>query len=372
MRRQLLIVLLCVISHLTLAPASAEDLLVAVQQPPRVETYSIDGKSGAIKLKSTVELPGAPGPMSITKDKTRLYVAIRIPGEKGKRASSGVATLSRAANGELKVIGSAPLPEFPTYLSIDATGQWLLSAHYGPGQCAVIPVKDGVAQGEFAQVVKTASQAHCIVIEKQNRFAFVPHTNPNKVFQFKIDSKAGKLIPNDPPTVDGPDEDHQYHQPRHIDFHPTLSRAYTANERGGGISVWNYDSKNGTLKLAQTLSSLPPTFNGKSAAADVHVTANGRFVYVSNRDLESDTSKAQDTLAGYSIDPNSGRVKSIGFFRTGHFPRSFAINGSSEFVYAGGQRSNDVSIYRIQTSGALQKIGTQETTQVPIWLMCVK
>jgi 6-phosphogluconolactonase len=369
MRRLILIVLLCLTSQPT--SSNAEDLLVAVQRPPRVETYAIDGKSGAIKLKSTVELPGSPGPMTLTKDKTRLYVAVRIPGEKGKRSSSGVATLSRAANGELKVISSKPLPAFPTYLSIDATGKWLLSAHYGEGQCAVIPVKNGVAQGEFVQIAKTDSRAHCIVIEKQNRFAFVPHTSPNKVFQFKIDSNAGKLIPNNPASADGPDEDHDYHQPRHIDFHPTLSRAYTANERGGGISVWNFNSKNGTLKLAQTLSSLPPTFKGKSAAADVHVTANGKFVYVSNRDLESDSSKAQDTLAGYSIDPESGRVKLIGFSRTGHFPRSFAINGSSEFVYVGGQRTHDVSIYRIQTSGELKKIGSQEAAQVPIWIMCV-
>lgn len=367
MRRLFLSLLAVVMLH---NAAAAEDLLVAIKQPPRIETYEIDAANGGIKLKSTVVLPGAPGPMAMTNDKSRLYVAIRIPGEKGKRATSGVATLSRSKQGELKVLHSATLPAFPTYLSIDATGRWLFTAHYSEGQCGVIPVHDTIAQGQFSQVVKTEKTAHCIVLDKTNRFAFAPHTNPNKVFQFRIDAKAGKLIANDPASVDGPDEDHMYHQPRHIDFHPTQKTAYTANERGGGLSVWDYDSASGTLKLAQTLTSLPAGFTGRSAAADVHVSANGKFVYVSNRDLSAKNTRG--TLAGYSIDAKTGRAKATGIFKTGVVPRSFVINHSSQFVYVGGQNSNDITTHRIdQKTGQLSEVATRDAESTPIWLMCV-
>lgn len=375
LQRFVLLVLFFVVTKANpMKTANAEDLLVAVQRSPRIETYSIDAATGAIKLKSTVELPGTPGPMTITRDKKILYVATRLPAADGQPARPGVTTLSRSTDGELKVIGTASIPAAPTYLSIDATGKWLFTAHYGEGQCAVIPVKDRIAQGEFSQVLKTDSRAHCIVLDKTNHFAFVPHTLPNKVFQFKIDAEAGKLVANDPSAANGPDVDHLYHEPRHIDFHPTLSMAYTSNERGGGISAWNYDAKKGTLELAQTLSSLPTDFKGNSAAADVHVSANGKFVYVSNRDVTQAGSKSgQDTLAGYSIDAATGRVTLIDFFKTGHVPRSFAINHSSQYVYVGGQQSNDLTIYKInQQNGRLEQTGVQPADAVPIWLMCVE
>ena len=92
---------------------------------------------------------------------------------------------------------------------------------------------DGVCTGELLDHHKTARTAHCIEVDPSGKYVFVPHTAPNRVYQFRLDRKAGKLIPNDPPFVDGPDKGHKYHEPRHYAHHPTLNMAYTSNENGG-------------------------------------------------------------------------------------------------------------------------------------------
>jgi 6-phosphogluconolactonase len=47
--------------------------------------------------------------------------------------------------------------------------------------------------------------------------------------------------------------------------------------------VFDYDAARGQLKQKQSVSALPPDFQGKPAAADLHVTPDGRFLYGSER-----------------------------------------------------------------------------------------
>ncbi|MCH8235197.1 MAG: beta-propeller fold lactonase family protein [Chloroflexi bacterium] len=89
--------------------------------------------------------------------------------------------------------------------------------------------------------------------------------------------------------------------------------AYTSNENGGGITAWKFDPQQGTLKRLQKLSTLPPDYDGESAAADIKITPDGRFAYVSNRDVSKRKKgeSMRDTLAAVSLDPETGRMKII-------------------------------------------------------------
>jgi 6-phosphogluconolactonase len=178
-----------------------------------------------------------------------------------------------------------------------------------------------------------------------------------------------------PPKVEGPDADHRYHEPRHLAFHPKLNKVYTSNERGGGISLWNHDLKTGQLKLEQTLCTLPKDFPEKGgAAADVHVTPNGKFVYVSNRDYSQRPKgeSQQSTIAGFRIDTQSGKLSPIGTFPTEHAPRSFCIDKTGNFLFVGGQHTHKLAAYRIDPcSGELTHLQTIDTPKAPIWLTTV-
>ncbi len=56
--------------------------------------------------------------------------------------------------------------------------------------------------------------------------------------------------------------------------------------------------------------------------------------YVSNRDLtkRKEGEAPKDTLTGVSLDPETGKMKLIGYYPTAHFPRSICIDSTGNFI----------------------------------------
>ena len=355
--------------------AQAEQhLFLANQQDSRIDNFTLDPETGVLKKFETIEMPGNPGAMVFSQDKMHLYVAMQTGS--GKDRGWGISTLKRGEGNSWKVVGTAKAPMRAPYLTVDSEKRFVLGAHYGDGKVSVQRIKNGVVTDEVTDIRETEVTAHCIELSADDRYAYVPHTRPNKVYQFRFDARNGKLTPNDPAFVSGPATNKNFHMPRHIAFHPTLKMAFTSNERGGGISSWNFSRKNGRLKRRQTLSSLPPDFEGPAAAADIHISPNGKLAIVSNRHLIPRNAPAgapnKDTLAVFSIDLKSGKLRSTGHFATENMPRSIDIDQTGNFVFAAGQRSNKLAAYRIDyRAGSLERIATYETGRTPIWVECL-
>jgi 6-phosphogluconolactonase len=362
--------LFLMIAPFSIARVRADQLLyLASTEDKTIVGYEIDAETGKLTRKFATDLPGNAGPLAFSPNSSFIYAAMTGLDD-GK---AGVGTLKRAKDGSLKLLKTATIRSRAPYIRADKTGRYLLAAHYGAGDVTTYRIADGICTSELLDHHTTEKTAHCIEIDPSGQFVFVPHTSPNKVYQFRLDGKTGKLIPNDPPFAVGPDEDHKYHAPRHYAHHPKLNVAYTSNENGGGITAWKFDPKKGTLERIQTLSTLPPDYDGSSAAADINLTPDGRFAYVSNRDVtkRKEGEATKDTLAGVSLDPQTGKMKLIGYFPTAHFPRSFCVDLTGEFVYSAGQRSNTLHAYKInQDSGKLTPIAQYETGGTPIWVMC--
>ncbi len=353
---------------------SAQFLFLANQSDGRIDVFNDNTDTGDLSSAQPIKTPGNPGAMVFSHDKKRLYVAMQTGG--GKDRGWGIATLEQAKPGDWKVAGLAKAPMRAPYLTVDSRNRFVLGAHYGDGKVSVQRIVNGIVTDEVTHIVETEVTAHCIELSADDRFAYVPHTRPNKVCQFKLDADTGRLAPNNPAFVSGPATNQNFHMPRHIAFHPTLKMAFTSNERGGGISSWDFNPKNGRLKRRQTLSSRPPGFEGSSSAADIHVSPNGKLVIVSNRvPLPRNAPKGtpnQDTLAVFSIDPKNGALKSTGHFPTVNVPRSFDIDQTGRFVYAAGQRSDQLASYRVDyQTGKLIRMATRDTGRVPIWVECV-
>jgi len=344
-------------------------LYLASTQDKMIVAYELNSETGKLTKKLSVHLPGNAGSMAFSPDTSFVYAAMTGL-DKDK---AGVATLKRAKDGSLKLLATANITTRAPYIRADKSGRYLLAAHYGAGDVTTYRIKDGICTDVLLDHKVTEKTAHCIEVDDSGKFVFVPHTSPNKIYQFKLNTDTGKLIPNDPAFVVGPDEDHLYHQPRHIAHHPKLKMAYTSNERGGGITAWKFDDKKGTLAKIQTLSTLPPDYEGESAAADIKITPDGRFAYVSNRDVtkREEGEVKKDTLAGVAIHPKTGRMKIVGHFATASFPRSFCIDLTGSFIFAAGQRDATLVSYRIDSkTGTLNQLATYKTGSVPIWVMC--
>jgi len=109
------------------------------------------------------------------------------------------------------------------------------------------------------------------------------------------------------------------------------------------------------------VSALPFDFTGQPAAADLHLTPDGRFLYASVR--------ASNTLSAFTVEPDTGTLAPIGSTPTEEQPRGFNIDPSGRYLLAVGQRSHRMSSYRIDPgSGVLTRLKRYPTGRNPNWV----
>lgn len=242
----------------------------------------------------------------------------------------------------------------PCHLLLDRTGRNLLVANYSAGNVALIRVDaDGrlgapqSVQQHRGQSVNPARQkgphAHAVTLDPAERFLFVCDLGIDKVMVYRFDAEKGTLIPNDPafaPLKPGAG-------PRHMAFRPDGRFAYVVNELDSTVTAFAYDGSGGRLTEIQTVTTLPATFTGRSTTAEILVHPNGRLLYASNR--------GHDTLARFTIDPDSGRLTATGHHPTGgKTPRHFGLDPTGTLLAMGNQGTDTIVLARIdQATGAL-------------------
>ena len=327
---------------------------VSMAPEQKIQVYRLDATNGTLTAVESTAVEGTPGALAVDPRKSFLFAS--------HRSTSTLASYRiDAATGKLTRLSTAALPagENAANVSTDRSGRWLLSASYAGGKVVVHPLNDdGVIQSPAVQTVATAPTAHCIAIDRENRYVFVPHVAPNAVFQFRLDATKGMLT-----AAGQAPGGKEKAGPRHLAFHPTSDLAFTSDEQGSSITAYRFDPAAG-LKPVQTLSTLPPDFTGQNTTAEVKVHPSGKFVWVSNR--------GHDSLAGFAID-SSGKLSPLGQTPTEKTPRSFDIDPTGRFAFGAGEGSGKLAVFRIDPdNGKLSRLKTYDVGQSLTWVLAVK
>jgi 6-phosphogluconolactonase len=327
----------------------------------------VDADTGQLTRRGEIPAAGGPSVLAISPDHRVLYVGHRnVPSISSFRIDQSGGGLA-----PVRVITPA---HAPTFLALDRTGAWMLSAYYQGGFAAVHRIAaDGSVTGEPTEWLATAVGAHAIQTDPTNSFAFVPHIarlndnvlepprdNPgsNMIAQFRFDAGTGRLRANSPARV----EPAERLGPRHLCFHPTQNLVFFANEQGCGVTSYRLDPARGTLTAEQTVSSLPEGFSARNTCSQIHLTPSGRFLYVANR--------GHNSIAGFSVDAPHARLAPLGRVPTEAVPGAFALDPSGNFLFAAGTVSGRLAAYRInQETGALTPLATYEAGQRPAALL---
>jgi 6-phosphogluconolactonase (cycloisomerase 2 family)/sugar lactone lactonase YvrE len=328
-------------------------LFVSLLREKKIVTFERDPQSGELSRRGETACPAEPAFLSTSPDRRTLLASFRSTGQ--------LASFRIEPDGSLKPVSVVDGGEDPAYLLADHTGRFLLSAYYAADKVTVHTLSpDGTIGKTALQTILTADKAHGFAVDSENRFAFVPHTGANRIYQFYFNERTGRLTASHTPSVTTPDEDH----PRHIALHPSDRWAYVSNEAGDSIGVFEVDQATGMLQRIQTLSTLPDDFDGSlNATARCEITPYGRFVYVANR--------GHDSIACFAIDQETGRVTSLGQELTEQTPRSFTIDPTGRYLYAAGQSSGKVAAYSIRDDGTLDRFATYESGPVSWWALAV-
>lgn len=339
-------------------PPTRQALYLSCKDGKSLLVYNIDPATGQLKETQRVELPGQPGPITLTDDSKHLYAALRSP--------SRIVPFNRdTVTGQLTMLEPTSVPDFPTYLDIDATGKVAITASYGPGAIHTFAInEDATIVGKPIQTTKTEKTAHACLIDPTNRFVYIPHTTPNSIYQFSFNAKAGKLTPIQPIVVKGGGKPNQPAGPRHYTFHPSLGIVYVVNELDSSVSAYEWNKQTGTLTRFQSLTTLPANFTTRNTCADIHLTPDGKFLYASNR--------GHDSIAAYKLDED-GLMSFIDWFKTEPIPREFAIDQKGQYLYSAGLKSHKLAAYAIDSNtGRLSRIGNYDTPEGPIWVEVVE
>ena len=142
----------------------------------------------------------------------------------------------------------------------------------------------------------------------------------------KFDAASGRLSPNTPGEI----ATKKGAGPRHLAFHPSGRFLYLITETTATIGAYAIDQKNGTLKELQFVDMLAGTPKEPPAAADLHVTPDGKFLYGSER--------RSNILVGFRIDPHKGTLTLAERCATETTPRGFGIEPARQVPARGRAR----------------------------------
>lgn len=343
-----------------------------------------DGDIGAYRLepdgalKDLARVPAARlvMPMAISPDRRLLYAAVR-----SKPYAVHVYAID-AASGALEPVSVSPLAESFPFITLDKTGRFLLGASYGAHLVSVNAVDhDGRVAAQPLQVIPVGRNAHAIRIDATNRFVFVPTLGSDAIFEFVFDANTGRLASNTPAVA----LMNESTGPRHFVFSPDNRFVYVLSELLASVTTFALDGTTGTLSELRSTSGLPSDTRltpgaprvplGSSSApprntdndiwaSDIHITPDGKFLYIAER--------TSSTLSAFTVDTQSGALTYVGSTPTEKQPRGFAIDPSGKFLIASGEQSDTISVYAIdQSNGALRMLQKYPTGKGSNWIEIV-
>jgi 6-phosphogluconolactonase len=149
--------------------------------------------------------------------------------------------------------------------------------------------------------------------------------------------------------------------PRHMAISPDGRFLYATTEAGGRVVCFAVDPASGRLTEKSSIGMMPDSFSGGPLTADIHLTPDGRFLYATERKL--------DTIVAYRVDQPSGALSLIEATTTEKVPRAFAIAPDGSFLVVLGEDSGKMAAYAIdRDTGKLVKGVELALGQKPNWI----
>ncbi|MGE8150400.1 lactonase family protein [Pseudomonas vancouverensis] len=314
---------------------------------------SFDSATGQVNPKPLQVIKAQnPSWLTLSKDQRHLFaVNENGPGQKdpvGRVSSYAIDPKTH----ELSLISQVQsLGDEPTHSSLSADASHLFVSNYSVaedpgGTLAVLPV---AADGKLQAVVQMRSHpasrinperqasahVHSTILSPDGQYVFSNDLGADRVYAYRYDPQANPqlpLTPATPPFVQLPAGS----GPRHLLFSADGKHAWLTMEMSAQVAVFDYHD--GTLGQTQMVDLAAGQAVSDKAAAALHASADGKFLYVSNRGTANQ-------LLVFAIDPATGHLKELQRRSVeGDHPREFTLDPSGKFLLIANQKSNQIVI----------------------------
>jgi len=327
-----------------------------------IYVYDYNGKTAETKLKSTTKALN-PSYLALSKDRKFVY-AVNETGKTSAVSAFGF----NAKDGTLSFLNTKSSEGAdPCFIAVDQKN--VLLANYTGGSIAVFGRNADGSLTAAKQIIQHSGKSidpkkrqesahvHQVEFTPDKKYVIVNDLGEDQVYIYHYNpASADKVLTlkNSFKTTPG-------FGPRHLAFSPNGKFAYLAHEFSGVVSTYAY--ANGNLTKLQEINSTTKDFTGAIDGADIHVSADGKFLYETNRG-------DANAISTFAILPN-GTLKFVETISTlGKGPRNFTIDPSGKFLLVAHQYTNDVVIFnRDVNTGKLTDSGKRIKVGAPVCLV---
>jgi 6-phosphogluconolactonase len=148
--------------------------------------------------------------------------------------------------------------------------------------------------------------------------------------------------------------------PRHLAFSKNGKFLYISEELTGSVSAYAFNK--GKATYLQTVFTHPTNYTGAPGTADIHVSPDGHYLYVSNRGDENNIAKFPILTNGKLAD-NQMKL----FSTLGKKPRNFNLSLDGNWLLAANQDTDNITVFRInKQTGDLIDSGNTIHVSMPV------
>ena len=249
--------------------------------------------------------------------------------------------------------------KYPCYISVSADGNYLFTANYGGGLAMHIIHEDGRLGTKYFSlkhkgkgVHPRQETSHIHMAQVVGEFVWVTDLGTDAITIYRIDRIANELKLHQEiklPSGSGP---------RHLTVSQNRKNVYIVNELNSSINLLKKNDRQQWI-VDKTYELREEEFRGY---ADVHLSPNNRFLYVSSR-------AEFNSICVYAVNEKSGELAFVEETKTGgQTPRNFVISPNGRFLLTANQDSRNVSVLEVdQQTGKLTLQNTKKT-KTPVCL----
>ncbi|MCH7413933.1 lactonase family protein [Belliella sp. R4-6] len=308
----------------------------------------------SVKNAISIEIIGKgvknPSFLITNEDQSILFAVEETAGDKGGKVKSFALdkegkTLSLLST--LETYG-----DHPCHLSLDPSEKFLVVSNYSGGSFSVFKNDSGVLS--YLQTVehkgKSISKSrqskphvHSTIFHPNGKQLLVADLGTDKIYLYNFD-------PDKPKPIQKSDE--PYFQvsagsgPRHFIFNKEGDMLYLVHELTAELGVYSFE--NGKIHNLETKPLTHPIFDGKIGAAEVRLSKDRKYIYVSNRGDANEISVYEKDLSNHLV--LIQRVSTQGIT-----PRNFDFSIDGKYLLVGNQDSNEIIVFEVDSNTGLIK-----------------
>ena len=262
----------------------------------------------------------------------------------------------------LTILGKARVGVNGTHVALDPSARWALVASYGDGAVSCLPLTvEGLPEDFVGRIGgggdARLTRAHQVVWHPSGELAYVPALGADQVAILRVEEETGAI------EWAGNAALGEGSGPRHMALHPSQPWAFVLGEHSSTITSFKLEEKGAVWAPRREVSNLPAgSQESGSRSSDIHVSADGRWLFAVNREPAND-------LTAYSIG-EEGELREVSRISTGGVhARTFAQGPVGDRLWVGNTKSKNVVTLSVGLDGTLGT--TRGEWEAPAEISCV-